>query len=404
LIPITTIRDQTEMRLQMRVRTRRGVLATGTLILGATLATACSAPGASSSSSGGSSGSGPIKFALIDAQSGQYSSLGKWEHNGVQLAVDEVNGKGGVCGGRQMSLTQFDDQGDPTIGTTLAQKVSTGDYAAVFGSANSGVTLAMIPALSQAKIPTITSGQSPKLEQTGSRFLFLNSPTSTTFDTTLAKYVVQTKNLKSIAMMTNNGAYGSGEHDAFLAALKSLGATAAADQVVTPDQKDFSAALTTIRQANPQALFIGAEEVESGLIAKQARELGIQALIVGGAPIGTQQYIDTAGLTNAEGSLVSSPYLSNDANAQTRAFADAYKKKFGEDAEAHGAKAYDGAQIFIKAVQDSNCATGEKLADAIRNTKYQGLQGAFSFNEKGIGLSSTQIGVIQAGKVVTAQS
>lgn len=390
--------------MTMRLGTRRRV-AGGALLAGAALlATACSAPGTSNSASSSSGGSGPIKFAIIDAQSGQYSDLGNWEHDGVQLAVDQQNAKGGVCGGRKMTLTQFDDQGDPTTGTTLAQKVATGGYIAVFGSANSGVSLAMAPILTQAQIPFITSGQSPKLPETGSDYLFMNSPTSTTFDDTLAKYVVQKKGMKSIAMITNNGSYGAGEHDAFLAALKNLGVTPTTDQIVTPDQKDFSAALTTIRQGNPQALFIGAEEVESGLIAKQARTLGLTATIVGGAPIGTPTYIQTAGTQVAEGSIVSSPYLSNDANAKTKAFAAAYQKKFGQAPEAHGAKAYDGAQIFIKALQNDNCASGKKLADAIHNIKYDGLQGHFDFDQQGVGLHQTQIGVIKDGKVVPAQS
>lgn len=388
----------------MSNRIHRRVLVTGAIALGAALlATGCSAPG-TSGASGSSGGSGPIKLAIVDAQSGQLSSLGHWEHNGATLAVDEANAKGGVCGGRKLSLTQFDDQGDPTTGTTLAQKVATGGYTAVIGTAESGVTLAMIPILSQASIPMMTSGQSPKLEAAGSPFLFMNSPTSTTFDKTLATYLVKTKGMKSIAMITNNGAYGSGEHGAFLAALKDLGLTPVADQIVTPDQKDFSGALSTIRGRHPQILFIGSEEVEAGLIAKQARTLGIQVPIAGGAPIGTQVYIDTAGATNAEGSIVSTPYLSNDVNAATSAFAAAYQKKFGETAEAHGAKAYDGANIYIKALNSDNCAAGKKLADAIRSTNHDGLQGNFSFSEKGVGLTKTQIGVIKSGKVVAAGS
>ena len=370
---------------------------------GALLTTACSTPGGGSGSSSGSgSSAGPVKLAIVDAQSGQLSSLGHWEHNGVTLAVDEVNAKGGVCGGRKITLDQFDDQGDPTTGTTLAQKVATGGYAAVLGTAESGVTLAMIPVLGPAGIPMMTSGQSPKLAQTGSPFIFLNSPTSTTFDTTLAKYLVKTKGISSIAMITNNGAYGTGEHDAFTAALKDLGVTPVADEVVTPDQKDFSGSLSSIRGHNPQALFIGAEEVEAGLIAKQARTLGIQATIAGGAPIGTQVYIDTAGATNAEGSIVSTPYLSNDATEKTKTFAADYQKKFGETAEAHGAKAYDGANIYAKALDASKCATGQKLADAIRAVKYDGLQGHFAFDKNGVGLSQTQIGTIKDGKVVAA--
>jgi branched-chain amino acid transport system substrate-binding protein len=388
------------MRLGTHRRTAGGALLAGAALL----ATACSAPGGSTSAGGGGGSTGPVKMAIVDAQSGQLSSLGHWEHNGVTLAVDEINAKGGVCGGRKIELTQFDDQGDPTTGTTLAQKVATGGYTGVFGTAESGVTLAMIPVLGPAAIPMITSGQSPKLEKTGSPFIFLNSPTSTTFDSTLAKYLVQRKGLKNIAMISNNGAYGSGEHDAFTAALKDLGVTPLADEVVTPDQKDFSGSLSTIRGKNPQVLFIGSEEVEAGLIAKQARTLGIQAVIGGGAPIGTQVYIDTAGAANAEGSIVSTPYLSNDASDKTKAFAAAYQQKFNETAEAHGAKAYDGAHIYAQALDADKCASGKPFADAVRNVKYDGLQGHFSFNENGVGLSETQIGVIQGGKVVPASS
>jgi branched-chain amino acid transport system substrate-binding protein len=388
------------MRLGNRRRTAGGALLAGAALI----ATACSAPGESSSSSGGCASSGPVKIAIVDAQSGQLSSLGHWEHNGVTLAVDEINANGGVCDGRKITLDQFDDQGDPTTGTTLAQKVATGGYVAVLGTAESGVTLARIPVLTPAEIPMMSSGQSPKLAQSGSDFIFLNSPTSTTFDSTLAKYLVQTKGYDSIAMISNNGAYGTGEHDSFTAALKDLGVTPVADEIVTPDQKDFSGSLSTIRGANPQVLFIGSEEVEAGLIAKQARTLGIQAVIAGGAPIGTQVYIDTAGADNAEGSIVSTPYLSNDATDKTKAFAAAYQKAFGETAEAHGAKAYDGAMIYAQALNDSDCATGKKLADAIRNVKYDGLQGSFSFDENGVGLSETQIGIIQSGQVVSADS
>jgi branched-chain amino acid transport system substrate-binding protein len=391
------------MGLLMRNGIHPRALLTGAMIMGgALLVTGCSAPG-ESASSGGGGGSGPIKLAIVDAQSGQLSSLGHWEASGVTLAVDQINADGGVCDGRKIELTQFDDQGDPTTGTTLAQKVATGGYAAVMGTAESGVTLAMIPIMSQASIPMVTSGQSPKLEQAGSDFLFMNSPTSTTFDSTLAKYLVEKKGIKSIAMITNNGAYGTGEHDAFTAALKDLGVTPVADEIVTPDQKDFTGALTSIRGANPEALFIGSEEVEAGLIAKQARTLGIQATIAGGAPIGTQVYIDTAGADNAEGSIVSTPYLSNDATDQTKKFAADYQKKFGETAEAHGAKAYDGANIVAKALDSANCATGKKLADAIRSTKYDGLQGKFTFDKNGVGLTQTQIGVIKGGKVVAAE-
>jgi len=363
------------------------------------LFTACAAPG--SDDKGSSSNDGPIKIAVVNAQSGQLSSLGAWELKGVRLAADEWNKAGGI-NGRKIELGVFDDQGDPTVGTNLARKIASEGYIAMLGTAESAVTIAMAPILRDSKIPNITSGQSPGLVAVKSPFLFLNGPTSTTYDETLAKYVVDTKGIRSIAMITNNGGFGKGEHDAFLKALQSRGVTPVDDQVVTTDQKDFSAALTTIRQKNPQIIFLGAEEVQSGLIVKQARDLGIRVPFAGAAPQGTPVFVDTAGAANVEDTVVSSPYLSNDISDASKKFAAAYKAAFNEEAELHGAKAYDGAQILFTALKNSKEATGQDLADAIRATKHAGLLGNFAFNETGVGIFATTIGLIKGGKLVAA--
>lgn len=378
-------------------RTKRLVLSAAALALA--MSTACSAPGSSSSSEENTEG--PIKIAVVNAQSGQLSSLGQWEWKGAKLAADEWNAKGGI-NGRQIELKLYDDQGDPTVGTNLARKIASEGAVAMIGTAESAVTVAMIPILQQSKIPNITSGQSPAIAAAKSPFAFYNGPTSTTYDETLAKYLVDEKGAKKIALITNNGSYGKGEREAFTKAIADRGLTPVDDQVVTTDQKDFSAALTAIRQKAPDVLFVGAEEVAAGLIVKQARELGITATIAGAAPMGTPVYLETAGTANAEGTVVSSPYLSNDTDDASRAFAKAYQDAHGEEAELHGAKAYDGANIVFTALKNSNGATGEKLADAIRATKYDGLLGDFDYDESGVGIHATAIGVITSGKLTAA--
>jgi branched-chain amino acid transport system substrate-binding protein len=373
----------------------RLLVSIATLALAATAA--CNAPGSSSSSE--ESTEGPIKIAVVNAQSGQLSSLGQWEWKGAKLAADEWNAEGGI-NGRKIQLELFDDQGDPTVGTNLARKIASEGFVAMIGTAESAVTVAMIPVLQQAKIPNITSGQSPAIAATKSPFAFYNGPTSNTYDETLAKYLVDEAGAKTVALISNNGSFGKGEREAFTAALADRGITPVDDQVVTTDQKDFSAALTSIRQKAPDVLFIGTEEVEAGLIVKQARELGITSTIAGAAPMGTPVYLETAGAANAEGTVVSSPYLSNDTDDASREFAKAYQEAHGEEAEMHGAKAYDGANIVFTALKNSDGATGQDLADAIRGTKYKGLLGNFEFDETGVGIHATSIGIIKSGKLV----
>jgi branched-chain amino acid transport system substrate-binding protein len=341
----------------------------------------------------------PVRLAIINPQTGDFSPLGKWEHKGVKLAVDEANATGGVNGHR-IELAVFDDQGDPAKAAALAEQVGQAGYSAVFGSALSGNTLAMAPVLDRLHLPAITSGQAPSLAARNDPYLFLNSTTSTTFDETLAAYVVGKANLTSIALITNDGAYGKGERAAFTAALASRGITPAADQVVTVGQKDFASVLTSIKQRNVRALFIGAEELQSGLIAAEARAVGVTSTLIGAAPMGTDVYLNTAGAEAAEGSVFSTPYPTNDENDATRAFATAYKAAFGEVPEFHAAKAYDGARIVIEALRSSDNATGLALAQAIRSTHFTGLLGSFAFDASGVGIQRTRVATIKAGRVI----
>ena len=370
-------------------------------------AAACSAPGSSSppasggtsTAAGSSSGAaGPIKIAVVDAQSGSESDLGQFEWRGVSLAVNQANAAGGVAG-RKIQLTLYDDQGDPTVGTELARKVASEGDIAMLGTAESAVTIAMAPILKSEQIPNITSGQSVGLIALHSPYLFLNSPTGLTYDTTLAKYVVGTKGYKKIAMLTNNDSYGAGEESAFTTSLKTLGLTPVAAKVVPADQTNMTPELQSIKATGPQVLFIGAEEAQSGLTVKQARALGMNAVIAEGAPAGTPLYMSTAGVSDADGTIVSSPYLGNAASSAAEQFASAYTAAYGSAPELHGAKAYDGAEVMIAALKACGACTGLALANAIRAVHYDGLLGNFAYNSTGVGIFATAIGIITDGKI-----
>jgi branched-chain amino acid transport system substrate-binding protein len=370
-------------------------------------AAACSAPGASSSppasggagnTAGGAAAAGPIKIAVVDAQSGALSDLGQFEWRGVSLAVNQANAAGGIDG-RKIKLTLYDDRGDPTVGTELARKVASDGDVAMLGTAESAVTIAMAPILKAEQIPNITSGQSVGLIALHSPYLFLNGPTGLTYDSTLAKYLVSTKGYKKIALLTNNGSYGAGEDKSFTSALTALGVTPVAAKIVPSGQTNMTPTLTTIRAANPEVLFIGAEEAQSGLIVKQARALGMTVVIAEGAPAGTPLFLSTAGAANANGTVVSSPYLGNNANSSAQKFAAAYTAAYGSAPELHGAKAYDGAQVMIAALKACHACTGLNLANAIRAVHYSGLLGNFAYDSTGVGVSATAIGIITNGVI-----
>jgi branched-chain amino acid transport system substrate-binding protein len=344
----------------------------------------------------------PIKIAIIGAMSGTNAVLGDWMKKGVTLAVEEKNAAGGICG-RQISIVIYDDEADPTKSVNLAQKVATEDkVVAAWATTNSTSALADIPIFAQYKIVQLTNGTNVDITKKGSAYIFRSCPAGTAYEIPLVDFLVKTKGFKKLAIITDTSAYGKGEADYQEAELKVLGLQALARESYGIDDKDFTGQLTKILQTQPEVLLFGGSEIASGLIAKQARQLGFKGQMAGGPAIGTPKFIETAGADIAEGVFFTGAYPTNDLNDMTRAFAKRYAARWnGEQPEIHGANTYDGTQMLMMAMEKS-CAnmTGEAIAAAFHTIKgYKGLQGTFNVDPSGETLTSTLLGIIKGGKL-----
>ena len=344
----------------------------------------------------------PIKIAIIGAMSGTNAVLGDWMKKGVTLAVEEKNAAGGICG-RQIQIIIYDDEADPTKSVNLAQKVATEDkVVAAWATTNSTSALADIPIFAQYKIVQLTNGTNVDITKKGSAYIFRSCPAGTAYEIPLVEFLVKTKGFKKLAIITDTSAYGKGEADYQTAALKDLGLEPLARESYGIDDKDFTGQLTKILQTQPEVLLFGGSEIASGLIAKQARQLGFKGQMAGGPAIGTPKFIETAGADIAEGVFFTGAYPTNDLNDMTRAFAKRYAARWnGEQPEIHGANTYDGTQMLMMAMEKA-CPnlTGETIAAAFHTIKgYKGLQGTFNVEANGETLTSTLLGIIKGGKL-----
>ncbi len=344
----------------------------------------------------------PIKIAIIAAMSGTNAVLGDWMKKGVTLAIEEKNAAGGICG-RQIQLVMYDDEADPTKSVNLAQKVATEDkVVAAWATSNSTSALADIPIFAQYKIVQLTNGTNVDITNKGSAYIFRSCPAGTAYEIPLVDFLVKTKGFKKLAIITDTSAYGKGEADYQTAELKALGLEPLARESYGIDDKDFTGQLTKILQAQPEVLLFGGSEIASGLIAKQARQLGFKGQMAGGPAIGTPKFIETAGADIAEGVFFTGAYPTNDLNDMTRAFAKRYAARWnGEVSEIHGANTYDGTQMLMMAMEKA-CPnmTGEAIAAAFHTIKdYKGLQGTFNVQPNGETLTKTLLGIIKGGKL-----
>ena len=348
----------------------------------------------------------PIKIAIIGAQSGTNASLGQWMKEGVTLAVEERNAAGGIQG-RPISIVIYDDEADPTKSVNLAQKVATDDkVVAAWATTNSTSALADIPIFQQYKIVQLTNGTNVDITNKGSPYVFRSCPAGPAYENPLVDFFVKTKGYKKIAIITDTSAYGKGEADYQEAELKVLGLTALTRQSYGIDDKDFTGQLTAILATNPEVILFGGSEIASGLIAKQARQLGYKGPMGGGSAIGTPLFINTAGADIAEGIMFTGAYPTNDLNDTTKAFAVRYKARWGNDPEIHGANTYDGTQLLMLAMDKAYPnLTGDAIATAFHSIKdYHGLQlGTFNVQPNGETLAATTLGIIKGGKLTIYQ-
>lgn len=377
-------------------RTTLSILMTlGVLMLAACSTPAPAVPGQPQSAASGE----PIKIAIIGAQSGTNASLGDWMKKGVTLAVEEKNKAGGIHG-RPIQIVIYDDEADPTKSVGLAQKVATDDkVVAAFATTNSSSALADIPTFVQYKIPQLTNGTNLDITNKGSAYVFRVCPAGPAYENPLVDYLVKVKGFKKIAIITDTAAYGKGEADYQEAELKVLGLQALTRQSYGIDDKDFTGQLTAILKTNPEVILFGGSEIASGLIAKQARQLGFKGQLAGGSAIATPLFNQTAGADITEGIFATAPYLTNDLNDTTRAFAARYKARWNEDPEVHGANTYDGTQMLMMAMDKAYpTITGEAIATAFHTiSNYQGLQGTFNVQQNGETIGATQLGMWHAG-------
>lgn len=344
-------------------------------------------------------GSQPIKIAIIGAMSGTNAILGDWMKKGVTLAIEQKNAAGGIQG-RQIQLVVYDDQANPTISVGLAQKVATEDKVmAAWATTNSSSALADLPIFQSYKIPQLTFGTNVTITQQGSAYIFRQCPAGPAYEDPLIDYMLKLGKTK-YAIIGDNSAYGKGETAYQTAALKRSNVTPLDTEAYGIDDKDFTGQLTKIMQTQPEVLLLSASEVAGGLVAKQARQLGFTGIIAGGSAMATPKFTETAG-DAAEGVYFTSPYPGNDANERTVAFAAAYKARWGEDAEEHGANSYDGASMLLLAMSRANPLTSENVAAEMHKISgYQGLQGVFTYDATGEGIRLTNVGVINNGKRV----
>ena len=343
-----------------------------------------------------------ITFGLAGPMTGDSADYGVNLQKGVSLAIDEINAAGGI-NGQPVKLEVCDDKADPSAASLCAQKFASESYIfATIGNVNSTCTLAAGPILDKAGITNITGDSTnPKVTEMGWTHMFRTIVNDSLQGPVMAEIAVKTLGKSKLAVVYANSDYGKGLLDATVPAIKTLGAQMVdAESYVPGVDKDFSAQLTKIAQAHPDALLLLTDYTEGGLLTKQRVAAGLGDVAVIASAGNTHSEFISLGGAASEGAYVMTYFDPNQPTQMMKDFVAKFKAKYNYVPNEQGGYGYEIPYIYKMAIDQG--ATKSTLPTVLHGIDYKGLTGEIQFTSTGDLAHGTQyILQVQNGQFVS---
>ncbi|MYM97704.1 branched-chain amino acid ABC transporter substrate-binding protein [Duganella vulcania] len=333
-----------------------------------------------------------IRIGHVAATSGPIAHLGKDNENGARMAVDELNAKGVVIGGKKYKivLQAEDDAADPKQGTVVAQKLVDARVNGVIGHETSGTTIPASRIYHDAGIPQISpSASNPQYTRQHFNTAFRNIANDEQLGAALARYALQNVKAKRIAVIDDRTAYGKGLVDEFVKNIKRGGAASGTSVVSTQytndKATDFSAILTAIKATKPDMVFFGGMDAVAGPMLRQMRQLAIPIKFMGGDGMCSDSVPRLAGDAMSDGQVICAE-AGGVEPSQEKGMADfrvAYKKKFGIDVQTYSPYTYDALMTMVEAMQKAGSPDPARYLPALARITHKGVTGNITFDARG---------------------
>lgn len=330
-----------------------------------------------------------VKIGHVGPTSGAIAHLGKDNENGARLAVEELNAKGVVIGGKKVKieLIMEDDAADPKQGTAVAQKLVDQKVSGVVGHLNSGTTIPASKIYNDAGIPQISpSATNPKYTRQGFKTAFRIVADDVHLGGTLGRYAVKDVKGKSIAVIDDRTAYGQGVADEFEKGVKAAGGTIIGREFTTDKSTDFTPILTTIKGKKPDVVFFGGMDAVAGPMMRQMKSLGIPVKFMGGDGICSSELSKLAGDAMADGQVVCAEAggVEGVQKKGLEEFNAKFKKRFNADVQVYAPYVYDAVNVMVAAMVKAGSSEPAKYLPVLAKTSgHKGVTGDISFDEKG---------------------
>jgi len=292
-----------------------------------------------------------ILIGEVGSVTGPQAAFGISTRNGVELAVEEANGAGGVKG-KKLAVCLYDDQSKPEEAAGATTRLINQDHVAVIlGEVASSNSLAMAPLAQGAQVPMITpSSTNPKVTEIGD-YIFRVCFIDPFQGYVMAKYAREDLKLANVAILKDvKSAYSEGLADVFTRKFTELGGKIVGTEAFAQGDSDFRAQLTALKKLKPDGMYVPAYYNDVGVIARQAKELGLKAVMLGGDGWDSDKVFELGG-SAVDGAYFSDHYSPEDPSPTVQNFITRYKAKYQIVPDSMAALGYDAARVAIEAMK-----------------------------------------------------
>ncbi len=343
-----------------------------------------------------------IKVGEYASLTGKEASFGQQSHKGLTLAIEELNAAGGVLG-KKLELITEDNQTKPGESATAVKKLISRDkVVALIGEVASGRSLEAAPIAQAAKIPMIApAATNPKVTQTGN-YIFRVCFIDPFQGTVMAKFAQTDLKAKKVAVLSSvSNAYSVGLAKFFKETFTANGGIIVSEKNFSEGDKDFRAQLTAVKAAGADAVFVPSYYTEAALIARQARDLGLNVPFFGGDGWVADQLLEIGGEA-LNGCYYSTHFSPENKDPVVQAFVKKFKARWGanENPDAFAALGYDAAYVLVDAIKRAGSTEGPKLRNALAATKnFSGVTGVTNIDANRDASKPAAIIAIKNGKL-----
>ncbi len=346
-----------------------------TLVLLLTSASACVQQG--------TGGGDKIKVGVFMSLTGSTANFGISSVNGIKMATDEANAQGGVLG-KQIELLVQDNRSDAQEAATIVTRFVTQDKVhAILGEVASSRSIAAAPIAQNAKIPMVSpSSTNPEVTRKGD-YIFRTCFTDPIQGAAIGEFAAKNLNAKRTGLLIDRkNDYSVGLGQFIRETFTKLGGQIVVEQSYQEGDTDFNGQLTSIKAQNPDVLFVPGYYGEVGLVAQQAKKLGLNVPLLGGDGWDSQQLYQIGGQALV-GSYFSNHYSVDDPDPAVSKFVNDYKTRYGSVPDALAATAYDAARILFDAIKRAGATDGPAIRDALAKTaNFPGVTGMVTINSE----------------------